>query len=277
MPELPEVETYRRDMERLVGGRTITRVFVDWPRQVAAPSPAKFKREIAGRKIVSVGRRGKYLIFGLTGGYSMIVHLRMTGRLHLVAPDCPPDRHSHVTWTLDTGMELRFQDPRKFGKVYLVGDPDEIVGRLGPEPFDKKLTAARLVRMVAGKKTALKPLLLNQEFIAGLGNIYVDETLHLSGIHPRRAAGSLSADEARKLLSSIRTVLRKAIRHNGTSFDPFYVDAFGRPGRYQKYLRVYGRHGRECLKCGRTIDRIVVAQRGTHVCHACQPRPRKRG
>ncbi|MFQ5341329.1 MAG: bifunctional DNA-formamidopyrimidine glycosylase/DNA-(apurinic or apyrimidinic site) lyase, partial [Anaerolineae bacterium] len=273
MPELPEVENYRRDLQAMLAGRRITGVSVDWPNQVGAPSVEELARRLPGQTIESIGRRGKYLLFRLSGGDTLLIHLKMSGRLHIEPASAPPDHHAHVVFRLDAGDELRFHDPRKFGRVYLVGGPDEVVGSLGPEPLSEDFSAERFARMLAGRRGRIKPLLLNQTFLAGLGNIYADEALHQAGLHPLRTADTLALDEVARLHTAIQSTLRSAIQQRGTSFDGFYLDARGEPGAYQSRLRVYGRAGEPCRRCGTLIERIVVGQRGTHLCPVCQPAP----
>jgi formamidopyrimidine-DNA glycosylase len=270
MPELPEVENYRRDLQNLLVGRRFTGVYIDWPRQVAVPDVETFKARLPGQVITQVGRRGKYLVFHLSRDF-LLIHLRMSGRLHVEPTSAPPDPHAHVVLRLDGREELRFRDPRKFGRVYLVDDPRRVVEKLGPEPLEEGFTAERLAEMLARRRGRIKSLLLNQEFLAGLGNIYADEALHAAGIHPLRPADTLTHEEVRRLHAAIRATLLKAIEQRGTTFDGFYLDARGRPGRYQSRLAVYGRAGEPCLGCGTPIQRIVVGQRGTHFCPRCQP------
>ena len=271
MPELPEVENYRRDLQAMLAGRRITSVFVDWPNQVGTPTIDELAGRLPGQAIESVGRRGKYLLFRLSGVDTLLIHLKMSGRLHVVPASAPPDHHAHVVFRLDAGDELRFHDPRKFGRVYLVRDTDEVLGKLGPEPLDDNFTTEQFAAMLATRRGRIKPLLLNQAFLAGLGNIYADEALHLAGLHPLRTASTLTLDEVERLHAAIQSTLRNAIQHRGTSFDGFFLDARGEPGAYQARLRVYGRAGEPCRRCGTLIERIVVGQRGTHLCPVCQP------
>ncbi len=273
MPELPEVESYRRDLSQMLVGRQITSVHVDWPNQVSTPSVEELTRRLSGQTVMSVDRRGKYLLFGLSGGDTLLIHLKMSGRLHIEPVTAPSDSHVHIVFRLDDGNELRFHDPRKFGRVYLVDDPVEVVGKLGPEPLDEDFTIERFAEMLSHRRGRIKPLLLNQTFLAGLGNIYTDEALHMAGLHPLRTANTLEPNEIRKLHAAIRSTLQQAIEHRGTSFDAFYLDTRGERGMYQGQLQVYGRAGRPCYRCGTPIQRTVVAQRGTYFCPACQPQP----
>ncbi len=265
MPELPEVETFARLLRAALTGRTITHATLLWPGHVATPSPRQFGRRIRGRRIEAVGRRGKYLVLGLNHG-ALLIHLKMSGDLSVTPAGAARDRHAHTVFHLDDGSEFRFSDTRKFGRVYLVDRPEEITGRLGPEPLAGEFTAAALSRRLRAHSRALKPLLLDQTFLAGVGNIYADEALHLAGLHPLRKSDTLTPDETRRLWRSIRRVLRQGIRLNGASIDWVY-----RGGEFQHRFRVYDRAGEPCLTCGTPIRRIVVGQRGTHFCPRCQP------
>ena len=270
MPELPEVETIVRQLRAPLVGRTITGVTLKWPRHVAVPSLRQFVKRIQGRRIESIGRRGKYLVFGLDGG-ALLIHLKMSGDLAVAAAGTARDKHAHTVFHLDDGREFRFRDTRKFGRVYLVSRPEEVTGHLGPEPLAAPFTAQALGRRLAARSRALKPLLLDQTFLAGVGNIYADEALHLAGLHPLRKSDTLTAEEVRRLWRSIRRVLRRGIRLNGASIDWMY-----RGGRFQEVLNVYDRAGEPCLTCGAPIRRILVGQRGTHFCPRCQPAPRRK-
>jgi formamidopyrimidine-DNA glycosylase len=274
MPELPEVETIVRQLRQggpthaaSVLGKRIERVTLKWPRHVARPSARVLQRELRGQTVQALGRRGKYLIFQLSSGV-LLIHLKMSGDLKLVAPGAAGDRHAHTIFHFSDGTALRFSDTRKFGKVFWVAQAEDVTGALGPEPLEPGFTAQRLGDMLAARRRALKPLLLDQTFIAGLGNIYTDEALHLAGLHPLRRSDSLSPAEARALWRSIRRALRSGIRHNGASLDWVY-----RGGNFQHHFRVYDRAGKPCLTCGTPIRRIVVGQRGTHYCPQCQPLP----
>jgi formamidopyrimidine-DNA glycosylase len=271
MPELPEVETVARELReggavrgQSVVGKTIERVTVRWPRHIARPSARVLKQQLPGQTVVGLRRRGKYLVFDLSRDV-LLIHLKMSGDLRLVGGDAPPDKHAHTIFHFSDGTALRFRDTRKFGKVFLVGEAEDVVGRLGPEPLEAGFTAARLGAMLAARKRLLKPLLLDQTFLAGLGNIYTDEALHLAGLHPLRRSDSLSTAEVRALWNGIRRALRAGLRHNGASIDWVYQG-----GGYQRHFRVYDRAGEPCRRCGTPIRRIVVGQRGTHFCPGCQ-------
>lgn len=287
MPELPEVETIRR---RLCGGdatcpgligRRIQGAWVGWARTLAEPAPPAFRRRVRGQTIERIDRRAKHLLLGLSRD-TLMVHLGMSGSLHLRrgggdrgatprvrtrihrVPENPA-RYCRLSLRLSDGWRLDFDDPRKFGRVRLVSDPARVLRDIGPEPLARGFTAAMLAARLRDHRRALKPLLLDQSFIAGVGNIYADEALHRAGLHPRTPADRVTPAQAGVLWRSIRAVLREAIRRNGTTFDQVYGG-----GDFQRHLRVYQRTGQPCQRCGTRIRRIVVAQRGTHFCPRCQ-------
>lgn len=274
MPELPEVETVVNDL-RAAGleGRAIRAVHVLWPRTVAPLTPAVFCRCLRGTRITALRRRGKFIVCHVASGARLLTHLRMTGRLDVVPARTPHDVHERVVMTLDNGHELRFHDPRKFGRMLLTPPAPDPLHALGPEPFDSTLTPASFAERLHASRRMLKPLLLDQTFIAGVGNIYADEALWRAKLHPRRVSSTLSHAEARRLLEAIRIVLRRGIRNLGTSLGDghaSFTSAAQRKGRNQELLRVYQRTGRSCARCGGVITRIVVGQRGTHLCPHCQ-------
>ncbi len=266
MPELPEVETIVRDLRPQLTGCTITGVWIGWARTVATPD---FERRVVGQTITGVGRRGKYLTFALSGGDTLLIHLKMTGRLQVMPAGAPRLKHDRVIFTLDDGRELHFNDSRKFGRVYVVADPAQALASLGPEPLDDDFTAADFAALIARRKGRLKPLLLNQAFLAGVGNIYADEALFVAGLHPQRRADTLSTAQIEDLYRAIRHVLREAIRHEGTTVS-WYRKVNGDEGQHQNHLLVYGRRDEPCTRCGEPIRRIVVGGRGTHFCPRCQ-------
>lgn len=273
MPELPEVQTIANDLiaANLVGAR-IRSVRVGWPRTIAGTTPRAFGRQLKGRRFVRIGRRAKYLLLGLDNGSTLLVHLRMTGKFKLTSAQTRPTKHEHVVFSLSDGRQLRFHDTRKFGRIHLTKEPEKILSQLGPEPLAKAFTASKFARMLGGRSRQLKPLLLDQTFLAGLGNIYVDEALWDAKLHPCRISSSLSTAEVRKLRRAIPKVLNRGLRNLGTSLGTgkanFYSVA--RRGRNQERLRVFRRTGEPCLRCGTAIQRIVVGQRSTHVCGKCQ-------
>jgi formamidopyrimidine-DNA glycosylase len=269
MPELPEVETIVQGLREPLVGRQFTGVRVGWGNLIARPPAEEFERGLVGQRILDVKRRGKYLVFVLSGGGSLIFHLRMTGRLLIKNSDDELDRHDHLIFELDDGRELRFNNVRKLGRVYLVDDEDKVVGKLGPEPLADDFTPADFAALFSGRRGMIKPLLLNQRFIAGIGNIYADEALFAARIHPERRADTLTAEETERLYHAIRQVLRQGIENRGTTLSA-YRDAEGREGRNQEYLRVFRHTDQPCPRCGTPIERTVVGGRGTYFCPRCQ-------
>lgn len=269
MPELPEVETIARGLLDPLVGRTIVGVRIGWENLVARPTVEEFKRGIVGQKVLAVKRRGKYLICALSGGESLIFHLRMTGRLLIKNSSDELDKHDHLIFELDDGRELRFNEMRKLGRVYLVDDEDEIVGGLGPEPLDDDFALADFAALLSGRRGMIKPLLLNQRFVAGIGNIYADEALFTARIHPERRADTLTAEDIECLYSAIHQVLQQGIENRGTTLTA-YRDAEGREGSNQEYLRVFRRTCQPCPRCRMPIERTVVGGRGTYFCRRCQ-------
>ncbi len=275
MPELPEVETIARVLregtksaeDALVGCR-VESAEVLWPRTLANLAPQAFTARIQGQSFQAVTRRGKFLVFPLSSD-TLLVHLRMSGDMRVERiQDHPILKHDRLVLNLDNDNRLAFNDTRKFGRAWLLADPQEVLGGLGPEPFDPSLDATCFHEMLTARSRQLKPLLMDQSFLAGLGNIYTDEALHTAKLHPLRLSGSISMPEAERLLAAIRSVLSEGIRRNGASIDWVY-----RGGDFQNHFRVYGRTGETCPECGETIERLVVGQRGTHICPKCQPKP----
>jgi formamidopyrimidine-DNA glycosylase len=272
MPELPEVETVARGLRASLVGCTITGVEVRWIPTLVPPDPATLARRLVGQVVSGVERRGKWIVIALDDGDTLLVHLRMTGQLVLEPADSPDDRHVRALFSLGDGRRLRFSDQRKFGRVVLTADPQSRLGELGPEPLADDFTAECLQKMLMQRRGRIKPLLLNQRFVAGLGNIYADESLWRAGIHPLRQADELDSAEVRRLHQGIRSVLQAAIDGGGTTLaDSAYRQPDGRPGEFYDLLAVYGREGQPCVRCGGLIERIVVGQRGTHFCPRCQP------
>ena len=276
MPELPEVETIVRKLRPHLVNRTIAAVEVLWAGTIDRPPLPEFRRRLTGATITGLGRRGKFLIFELNSGQSLLVHLRMSGKFSMRPPGAGPSDHEHtrVRMRLDNGAWLAFINQRKFGRFYLVEDIEEIVEHLGPEPLSETFTVGWLQEALEGRRGELKRLLLNQHFLAGLGNIYASEALWRARIHPERAAGSLSEAEVRRLHHAIVTTLKDGIAHGGTSLDDRqYVYPDGRLGAYQEQLCVYDREGDRCPRCGYTLERIVQGQRSTYLCPHCQKEP----
>lgn len=273
MPELPEVETIRRSLQpNLIGRRIAAVVRIAWPGTIAAPSPEEFSERLQGREIVAIDRRAKYLIIHLDQDEALVVHLRMTGQLTVVDATAEPDKHTHVVLRLDTGQQIFFRDMRKFGRIWLLDREglSALDRKLGPEPLDDALTAEVFRALIRRRKGRLKQLLLDQAVIAGLGNIYVDEALWLAQLHPLATVGMISDAQLDALYTAIREVLNGGIEKRGTTFSN-YRDALGAKGSNQNYLNVYDRKNQPCMRCGSPIERIVVVQRGTHICAYCQP------
>ena len=276
MPELPEVETIRRDLAPSLRGARIEAVSIAPGAEgiVQAPPAASFEAALRGRRIAEIDRRGKYLIFRFDTGGALIVHLGMTGALLLRRAGDPPDPYTRAVFALDGGRELRFSDLRKFGNLWFVDEPVQVVGKLGPEPL-QGLTASQLGAICARRSAPVKAVLLDQEAIAGIGNIYADESLFRAGIHPLRPANSLRRAELERLAAAIPETLEEAMAHRGSSYRD-YRDAEGREGTHQFYVRVFRRTGQPCFVCGTPIQRVKLAGRGTHFCPRCQPLPRRR-
>lgn len=282
MPELPEVETIVRTYRERLEGRRIVHFASTWPKNTQ-PSAALVRRRIVGRRIERLWRRAKYIVFDLEDASHLLVHLRMSGRLEWAelvaarsvprsnaysppAPDAP--RHARAWWDLDDGHRLWFCDARKFGRIMHARGLAAVTAGLGAEPLDDEFTPDALSALLRSRRRQLKPLLLDQAVVAGLGNIYVDEALHAAGLHPLTPSDRLREGEIDRLHAAIRDVLTRAIAANGTSFDWIYPG-----GRMQEDLAVYGRAGERCRRCGERIEVLRVAQRGTHVCPRCQPPP----
>jgi formamidopyrimidine-DNA glycosylase len=279
MPELPEVETIRRDLEPLVTGRRIVGVEVD-----AATLPLlagagvgieALESSLVGRTIETVGRRGKYLLFGLDDGQTLVAHLRMTGRMVWRCASAADEPFQRAVLHLDGGYDLRWCDLRKFGTWRIVADPAEVITKLGPEPIDHDFSLPGFRAALAGRKAPVKAVLLDQRRVAGLGNIYVDEALFEAGIRPDTPAGELSNPAVKRLFGTVRSVLERGIENRGASFKD-YVDGQGEPGTQHMYVKVFRRNGKPCYTCGSVIERSVVGGRSTHFCPRCQKRARKR-
>jgi formamidopyrimidine-DNA glycosylase len=274
MPELPEVQTIVNDLGAArLKGRRITAAKVFWTRTIAEPTARAFCRRIKGQRIKTIRRRGKFIVFEFLSGDHLLMHLRMSGRLHLVSPDRHRNTHEHVLLTLNGTQQLRFHDTRKFGRLYLTADPEHILGRLGPEPLARGFTSKKLIDRLAPRKRQLKPLLLDQTFIAGLGNIYVDEALWESKIHPCRTAATLTEKEMRALHRAIPLVLKRGLKNLGTSLGTGKANFYSiarHQGRNRDQLKVFRRTGRPCPRCRTKIQRIIVGQRSTHICSKCQ-------
>ena len=271
MPELPEVETIRRDLLPRIVGRTIASAFVspNAPRLVQLMPPAEFCKQLPGHRIEDISRRGKYLILHLSGGLHWIVHLRMTGRFLHRKDECPDDSYLRASFALDDGSSLCFNDLRKFGTMWLIDDPSLVVGKLGPEPLSDDFTVAGLREVLVRRSAPVKAVLLDQHAVAGIGNIYADEALFNAGINPRKAANKVSKPKTEALHSGVRQALLDALGDRGSSFSD-YVDGSGRSGSHQLKVKVFRRTDQPCYTCGTQIRRVKVAGRSTHFCPNCQ-------
>lgn len=273
MPEMPEVETIRRTLQDKVVGKTIKKVEVLLSRLIKWPSAPEFQAIITGKKITQLERRGKYLLFYLEDSLVLVVHLRMTGRLYYAAQASVNIKSLHIKFIFTDEDALLYADTRTLGTLYAMKESElwRISGLagLGPEPLSAEFTVEYLRKITATRQGKIKALLLNQKFIGGLGNIYVDESLALAGIHPERSAGSLSEQEVAKLHQAINEVIAQGIQDGGTSFRD-YVDGEGKSGTHQQRLRVYGRKNQPCFSCGAKIEWKEVGGRGTHYCPHCQ-------
>ncbi|AIQ34862.1 5-hydroxymethyluracil DNA glycosylase [Paenibacillus sp. FSL R5-0345] len=273
MPELPEVETVKRTLNDLVNGKQIDSVTVRLARIIQRPDDIQaFANLLAGHSIVNVERRGKFLRIVLDG-LVLVSHLRMEGRYGLFSKDDPLDKHTHVIFHFTDGTELRYTDVRQFGTMHLfqIGEDLQLppLNKLGQEPLEPSFTPEKFKQIVSGKSTKIKSLLLNQEYIVGIGNIYVDESLHRAGIHPEVSAKDLSDDQLDQLHHAIVSTLTEAVNAGGSSVKS-YVNGQGESGTYQQQLLIYGRKDQPCNNCGTMIEKTVVGGRGTHYCPSCQ-------
>jgi len=277
MPELPEVETITQDLIHAgLVGVIIKEGHVFWERSIAVPKVNTFIHSITGRTIKDIFRRGKYIVFDLNKKSHLLVHLRMSGRMMVVPSNESWEKHQHVIIRCQNGMDLRLHDPRKFGRFYFVNDINEIVGRLGPEPLSNSFKWTKLKQILISRRRMIKPLLLDQHMIAGLGNIYVDEALWKACIHPVTLSNVLSDQQIKTLFKAIQRVLRRGLRNRGTALGKG-VNNFApigpKKGTNQHQLKVFRKQGAPCPRCKETIIRLVVGQRSTHICPLCQPTP----
>ena len=280
MPELPEVETVARDLRPRIVGATISGVRVAWLRTLGPAMRTGSRRAVIGRRIEAVGRRAKLVVVELSGGYALTIHLKMTGQLFVVPGSVPVDPYVRLVLELADGREIRFRDIRKFGKIGLhvrdaatgelveLTDDRATFAGFGPEPLDPAFTLAAFRRRIRGRRGRLKPLLLDQSFVAGVGNIYADEALWTARLHPLRSASTLRPPDERRLYTAIQAILREAIERRGSSIDDY--TAPDGDGEMQERLQVYQRTGEPCPRCGRPVRRIVIGARATHFCSWCQ-------
>mgnify|MGYP001241823742 CR=1 FL=1 len=275
MPELPEVETIRRDLEETVQGRRITGVFLYVPAVVRHPDPEAFVRDMVGKRIEGAERRGKHLLIRLSGGWVWAVHLMLEGQLLYMDGDEPVASGTKLSVQLDNCFQLRLRDVVDLAKVALA--PEDAIAsvlglsKLGPEPMEPAFTFERFEERLKGRTGMIKPLLMNQAVMAGVGNLYADEALFRARIHPERKASTLTPDERRRLYTELRAVLEEGIRYRGTSGKRgLYRDLWGRKGQYQERLQVFRRQGEACPGCPGKVELIRVGGRATHVCPSCQ-------
>src|SRR5689334_2562806 len=276
MPELPEVETVVRLLEPRLVGRSVRSVESRWQRTLGGASVEAFERALVGARFTAIRRRAKYLVFDLERGGRpaghLVGHLRMSGRMHVERADWDPGVHVRLSFALDDGNVFHFIDVRKFGRLEYVRDLARVFEHIADEPLAETFTAERFQALLGARKRRLKPLLLDQSIVAGLGNIYVDESLHRARLHPLLLSTRVDGVATRRLHAAVQKTLRTAIEREGSSFDTFYRTPEGNPGSYQSRFRVYGREGKRCRTCGTVIVKFTVGQRGTHVCPTCQPR-----
>jgi len=273
MPELPEVETVRKTLKQLIQGKTIKEVVVSWAKMIKKPiNVEEFSDALIGQRIEDVNRRGKFILIETTD-FTLVSHLRMEGRYGLFQPIDPVDKHTHVIFYFEDGTELRYKDVRKFGTMHLFKKGEEFgslpLSQLGPEPFGEDFTIANFTKGLSRTTRSIKTALLDQKIVVGLGNIYVDEALFRSKIHPERIANTLSSDEIERLYKEIISTLSEAVEKGGSTIRS-YVNSQGQIGMFQLELYVYGRKGQECKVCGHTLERIIVGGRGTVFCPHCQ-------
>jgi len=274
MPELPEVETVKRSLEPLIKGEQVINAKINYPNLLKNSSSEKFEEKLEGQIFSSICRRGKYLMFNFDSSLKMIVHLGMSGQLRYEKKNTDPKKHTHVFLELDSEYELRYVDVRKFGRIY-IGTYDEVINesswhKLGPEPLSKEFSFEEFFQVLNDyPKKKIKAVLLDQHAIAGIGNIYADEMLFRSKIHPRSLSGSIPKEIAKKLYKQMREVLKLGIENHGTTLND-YVDGLGDEGSFQFSLKAYGREGQECEYCSQEISKIKVAGRSTHICTNCQ-------
>ena len=270
MPELPEVETTRQGITPHILGQTVSRLVVRQPR-LRWPVPEDLAERLCRQQIRSVERRGKYLLIGTDSG-TAILHLGMSGSLRVTSPEAPPNRHDHVDILFESGICLRFHDPRRFGcLLWTDRDPYEhaLLANLGPEPFEAAFSGDYLHEGAKGRKASVKSFIMDSQLVVGVGNIYANEALFRAGIDPRRAAGRISRMRYERLAEAIRAVLREAIAQGGTTLRDFVNEA-GNPGYFQQTLSVYGCEGLPCRVCGEPIRSIRQGQRATFFCPHCQ-------
>lgn len=271
MPELPEVETIRRDLlKKIVGSQITTVSYTDEGQKLISKAGQDLTDLLPGNKIKDVDRKAKYLVLELSDGKKLVFHLKLTGRILVRDGSNSPDEFTRLIFKLDDGREIRFADRNGFGEVKLIEKNEEIDSTLAPDPFEVSVQQFHLSINQSGKET-IKEALLDQKIISGVGNIYADEALYLADINPSRAPKALSSNQSTKLLEAIKAVLKEGIKHRGTTIDS-YRDTDGRPGTHQFHLLVYGKAGKPCNKCATRIEYTEIKGRRTHFCPSCQPK-----
>jgi formamidopyrimidine-DNA glycosylase len=272
MPELPEVEHAARGLgAQIIGRRILAVTHLDWERMVETPPVEQFRALLEGRVVLAAGRRAKWILLTLDGGWTLALHLRMSGTVSVHDSAAQPDTHTHLVLLLDDGRQVFFHDTRKFGRARLLDMAGlaTLESAHGLEPLTDDFTPAALAERLRGRRTRLKPLLLDQKVIAGIGNIYADEALWHAQLHPLRLSDSLSDDEVARLHAGIRTALLQGLEHGGSTLRD-YRNSYGDSGSNQEHFKVYNQQGKPCPRCWTTIEKIFVGQRGTHLCPACQ-------
>jgi len=277
MPELPEVETIRKTLKRFIIGKEIEEVEVFWPRIIQFPEIEMFKMNLLGQSFTDISRRGKFLIFHLDE-YDLVSHLRMEGKYSVYPKDEPKDKHTHVTFTFTNGEQLRYNDVRKFGTMHLFKkgtyEAKKPIVQLAPDPFEEDFTLDYFMGKLERTTRVIKNVLLDQTVVAGLGNIYVDETLFKAGIHPEKRSHTLTKEEIKRIKKYAKETLSEAVKQGGTTIRS-YVASDGEIGMFQQELFVYGQEGEPCPTCGDEIIKIRVSNRGTHLCPSCQKENRE--
>lgn len=270
MPELPEVETVVNTLKELIIDKEISSVRVYWDNIIATPDLETFKHAVVGQKFKDISRRGKYIIFHLTSK-TLVSHLRMEGKYYVYSEKTAKNKHSHVIFNFTDMGQLHYHDTRKFGKMYLYDESEalKILENVGLEPWDVKLTGSYLEKKARNRKVSIKQFLLDQSVIAGIGNIYVNEILFITKIHPAQPVNTLSKYKFEKIIYTTQDVLARAIEQGGTTIKS-YTSSLGVTGLFQQSLLVHNKEGLACVSCGSKIEKITVAQRGTYLCKSCQ-------
>jgi len=273
MPELPEVETIVRGLREKILNKKIIKIDVNYSKTIDTHSAEDFRSILLNSQIIDITRRAKYIVFHILNSYSLILHLRMTGKVLIKTKNDIATKHDHITFHLENGTQIFYNDTRKFGRFYLTKDKEKILGKLGPEPLGNSFIYAEFSKKLASTQRKIKAVLLDQSFIAGLGNIYTDEALWEARIHPEQPANNISQSKQKALFEAIKNVLIKGIENRGTSLGDGqgnYASSGNNRGNNQNTLNVFAKTGKPCPNCENIIQKIVVTQRGTHFCPMCQ-------